>query len=546
MNTTAGMSLRNRLIAWLLLVALLICCLSGLALYNQRNSLLQDRQDKTRNLVESAMGIISSYEALEASGKLSEAQAKQMAAAALMASHYDGKEYFFGYDQNWNYVIHGAKAAMLGKNVQGLKTPTGVDLGQLFIDTVTKGNGQGFAAYVWDKPGFDQPQPKISYLMTSQRWHWIIGTGIYLDDVQAAFMKQLWLTLAEVAAILALLLIAGLLLMRSVLGQLGADPGETMQVVRRIADGHLDTQVNVAAGDTSSVMAAVQQMQQHLKSLVREIADEAVRLSGMSSDVARRSDAVVRGSDQQSEAAAAMAASIEQLTVSINHISSHAHDARNLSQESGRLSREGGEVISSAVNEMHRINESVDQAAETIADLASKTQTISSIMQVIKDIADQTNLLALNAAIEAARAGEMGRGFAVVADEVRKLSERTGQATQEIAGMIQEIQSSSDQSRACMEEAVGRVKNGLQLAVQGGEAISHIRDSATSVVDVVNEISHALKEQGSASTEIAQQVELIARSASGNAEEAAGTSKEVQAMHALADDLRQLVSKFHV
>jgi hypothetical protein len=93
------------------------------------------------------------------------------------------------------------------------------------------------------------------------------------------------------------------------------------------------------------------------------------------------------------------------------------------------LSREGGEVISSS-HEMHRINESVDQAAETIADLASKTQTISSIMQVIKDIADQTNLAGPQCGIEAARAGEMGRGFAVVADEVRKLSERTGQATQ--------------------------------------------------------------------------------------------------------------------
>ncbi|RQO71587.1 chemotaxis protein [Aquitalea sp. FJL05] len=546
MKTNTGMSLRARLIAWLLLVALLICALSGLALYNQRNAMLQDRQDKTRNLTESALGVISSYEALEASGKLSEAQAKQMAATTLMASHYDKKEYFFGYDQNWNYVIHGAKAAMLGKNVQGLKTPTGVDLGQLFIDTVSKGNGQGFAEYVWDKPGFDQPQPKISYLMTSARWHWVIGTGIYLDDVRAAFMQQLWLTLLEVGVILLLLLIAGVFLMRSILGQLGADPGDTMRVVRRIADGHLDTVVPLQAGDKSSVMAAVADMQQHLKQLVREIADEAGRLSQMSSDVARRSDAVVSGSDQQSEAAAAMAASIEQLTVSINHISSHAQDARNLSQESGRLSREGGEVISSAVSEMHRINESVDQAAVTIADLASKTQTISSIMQVIKDIADQTNLLALNAAIEAARAGEMGRGFAVVADEVRKLSERTGQATQEIAGMIQEIQTSSDQSRACMEEAVGRVKTGLQLAVQGGEAISHIRDSATGVVDVVNEISHALKEQGSASTEIAQQVELIARSASSNAAESAGTSQEVQAMHTLADDLRQLVSRFHV
>ncbi len=546
METNSGMSLRARLIAWLLLVALLICALSGLALFNQRNAMLHDRQDKTRNLTESALGIISSYEALEASGKLSEAQAKQMAAAALMASHYDKKEYFFGYDQNWNYVIHGAKAAMLGKNVQGMKTPTGVDLGQLFQDTVNKGNGQGFAEYVWDKPGFDQPQPKISYLMTSARWHWVIGTGIYLDDVHAAFMQQLWLTLLEVAAILLLLLIAGIFLMRSILGQLGADPGDTMRVVRRIADGHLDTTVPLQAGDQRSVMAAVADMQQHLKQLVREIADEAGRLSQMSSDVARRSDAVVSGSDRQSEAAAAMAASIEQLTVSINHIASHAQDARNLSQESGRLSQEGGEVISSAVSEMHRINESVDQAAVTIADLASKTQTISSIMQVIKDIADQTNLLALNAAIEAARAGEMGRGFAVVADEVRKLSERTGQATQEIAGMIQEIQTSSDQSRACMEEAVGRVKTGLQLAVQGGEAISHIRDSATGVVNVVNEISHALKEQGSASNEIAQQVELIARSASSNAAESAGTSQEVQAMHSLASDLRQLVSRFHV
>ncbi len=546
METNSGISLRARLIAWLLLVALLICALSGLALFNQRNAMLHDRQDKTRNLTESALGVISSYEALEASGKLSEAQAKQMAAAALMASHYDKKEYFFGYDQNWNYVIHGAKAAMLGKNVQGMKTPTGVDLGQLFQETVSKGNGQGFAEYVWDKPGFDQPQPKISYLMTSARWHWVIGTGIYLDDVHAAFMQQLWLTLLEVAAILLLLLIAGVFLMRSILGQLGADPGDTMRVVRRIADGHLDTVVPLQAGDKSSVMAAVADMQQHLKQLVREIADEAGRLSQMSSDVARRSDAVVSGSDRQSEAAAAMAASIEQLTVSINHISSHAQDARNLSQESGRLSKEGGEVISSAVSEMHRINESVDQAAVTIADLASKTQTISSIMQVIKDIADQTNLLALNAAIEAARAGEMGRGFAVVADEVRKLSERTGQATQEIAGMIQEIQTSSDQSRACMEEAVGRVKTGLKLAVQGGEAISHIRDSATGVVDVVNEISHALKEQGSASNEIAQHVEQIARSASSNAAESAGTSQEVQAMHSLASDLRQLVSRFHV
>ncbi|WP_280954818.1 methyl-accepting chemotaxis protein [Paludibacterium denitrificans] len=151
-------------------------------------------------------------------------------------------------------------------------------------------------------------------------------------------------------------------------------------------------------------MAAVATMQQQLKQLVRQIIDDANKLSEMSGQITQRSALVEDGSQQQSTAATAMAASVEQLTVSINQIADHAHDAHQLSKQSGELSHEGGEVISQAVTEMRRINESVDQAAVTIAELATKTQTISSIMQVIKDIADQTNLLALNAAIEAARA----------------------------------------------------------------------------------------------------------------------------------------------
>ncbi|XLM20543.1 methyl-accepting chemotaxis protein, partial [Chromobacterium piscinae] len=184
----------------------------------------------------------------------------------------------------------------------------------------------------------------------------------------------------------------------------------------------------------------------------------ANQLSLVSSKVTSEAEAVGRGSEQQSSAATAMAASIEQLTVSVNHISDRSQDARDLAKESGTLSKSGGAVIAEAVSEMRRINDAVDQTSGIITSLADKTQTISSIMQVIKDIADQTNLLALNAAIEAARAGEMGRGFAVVADEVRKLSERTAQATQEIASMIQDVQQGAEHSRHSMEEAVGRVK----------------------------------------------------------------------------------------
>ena len=150
----------------------------------------------------------------------------------------------------------------------------------------------------------------------------------------------------------------------------------------------------------------------------------------------------------------------------------------------------------------------------------------------------------MNAAIEAARAGEQGRGFAVVADEVRKLSERTAQATEEIAGMIAEIQQSSTQSHGSMEEAVRRAKNGLELAEQGGAAVGEISHSASGVLGVVNDISHALKEQGTASQDIAQYVEQIAMSSSKNAQAASTASAALVDMRQLAGNLRGLVSRF--
>ncbi|MBI3146020.1 MAG: cache domain-containing protein [Pseudogulbenkiania sp.] len=539
-----GWSMRARLLGLLAMLAVLVCVQGGLGLLSERDTLLQDRQDKIRNLVESVAAVVADYEHKAASGVMSEAQAKALAAAAINSIRYDGKEYFFAFDRNLVYVGHGVKPALIGKNLHGIKTPEGVDLGALFDKILAEGQGKGFVSYVWDKPGFDRPQSKVSYLMVTPGWHWVIGTGLYLDDVDVAFQRALLALALRVGIVLALLLGVGYLLVRSVLRQLGGEPAATAAIVRRIADGQLDVAITLAPGDRDSLLAAVADMQSQLRQLVQRIAEGANTMSGMSSQIAGSAEAVAQSSGQQSGAATSMASSVQQMTVSINHIAEHAQDARQLSQASGALSREGGEVIARAVGEMQRINESVDQAASSIGELALKTQTISSIMQVIKDIADQTNLLALNAAIEAARAGESGRGFAVVADEVRKLSERTAQATQEIAGMIEEIRLTSDASHNTMAEAVQRVKNGLQLAEQGGEAIARIRDSAQQVVQVVNDISHSLKEQGDASQGITRHVDDIAQSAAVNADASLAASRAIEDLHGLADTLRSQVARF--
>ncbi|WP_174873626.1 methyl-accepting chemotaxis protein [Vogesella oryzae] len=546
MKQSNGWTLKRRLQLQVLLVAVILCVLGALSLQHERKVMLEDREVKVRNLVEIALSVIKSYEERAANGQLNEAEAKKQAAAILNSARYDGTEYFFAFDPAWNWVVHGAKPAMVGNNLETVKDPTGEPLKPLFQAALTTGGGKGVARYVWDKPGFSSPQPKMSYLATSAKWGWVVGTGIYLDDVQAAFLDEALLLAVEVLAAIAVVIAVGMWVRRSVMRQLGAEPAVTRDVVHRIADGDLHVPIPLVAGDSESLLAAVDDMQQHLRELVGGIANSSRTLSGMAGEISGSAGAVASSSEEQSHAATSMAASIEQMTASIKQIATLADHAREVSADSGQLSNQGGEVIASAVVEMQRINEAVDHAALTIGDLVSKTQMISSIMQVIKDIADQTNLLALNAAIEAARAGEAGRGFAVVADEVRKLSERTAGATQEIAGMIRDIQDGSEESRSNMEEAVSRVKSGLALAEQGGEAIRHIRDSANGVVGVVNEISQALAEQGNASEEITRNVENIALAAANNAEASGKASSAIGELNGLTERLRGMVSRFQV
>jgi methyl-accepting chemotaxis protein len=528
------------------MAGVVICALGVVSVYTQRNVMMQDRQDKIRNQVESAVSMVTRFEQLAASGKLPETQARMLAQTALSAIRYEGQQYIFAFDSQMHYVVQGVKPRLLGTDAHAAHDGDGKDLGDLFDQTLSAGNGQGFTSYVWDKPGFSSPQPKISYLSTTPGWHWVIGTGIYLDDVNSAFYAQLRILVLEVALALALLMTLGTVVTRRILAQLGGEPHATSEVVKRIAAGQLCERIDLQAGDSQSLLAAVADMQEQLRRLVHEIVNSANHLGQMSAKVTSNAAEVASGSQQQSQSASAMSRSVEKLTSSINTIADHAEAARRLSQVSGDLSQEGSEVISRAMGEMERISQSVGQTESTIQDLAHKTQNISAIMQVIKEVADQTNLLALNAAIEAARAGPAGRGFAVVADEVRKLSERTAGATQEIAVMVQEIQQSSLASSSNMTQAVTLVKSGLALAQQGGDAVARIRASADEVVRAVNDISAALKAQGLASQDIALHVESIAQNSQANASASSTTSSAVAEIYTCADQLRELVSRFQV
>lgn len=320
-----------------------------------------------------------------------------------------------------------------------------------------------------------------------------------------------------------------------------------VQTANAVANGDLSQRIESQGNDEVGVLLrSLASMRERLVEIIANIQNSAADVTSSAEQIASSAQQLSVASHEQSNASSAMAAAVEELTVSISHVSNNAKDAHGLSQTSGELSEQGGAVILSTVNEIREIAETVRLASERMSQLGSHTQQISSIVDVIKDIAEQTNLLALNAAIEAARAGEQGRGFAVVADEVRKLAERTSESTREITSMISQILTGSQDTLAVMQQSVSKVERGVDTANQAGEAIAQIHGSAEKVVDVVTDISTALREQSTVSNQVANNVERIAQMSEENDRAVEEASQAALRLKGLAESLKLSVAFFRV
>ncbi|MCX7208464.1 MAG: methyl-accepting chemotaxis protein [Proteobacteria bacterium] len=505
--------------------------------------MLSGRKDKVRNLAESAQTVVAHFEQLSRDGKMDQPTAQAAALQALRAIRYDKKEYFWVNDESPKMLMHPMKPELEGKDLSALKDPNGK---ALFLEMVkvVKSEGAGFVGYQWSKPSSTEPVDKISYVQGFAPWGWVIGTGIYIDDVNEKFRRVLYVLLPLGILMMALVTFTLILLGRSLFKLLGCEPQEAVALARSVASGHLDQNVACKADDKDSLMASLRDMQQTLRAMIGEVISGAGQMSTAASSLSERSAEVARRSNEQSESASSMAASVEEMSVSIDHVTANTNDARGLAESAREMSGRGAVVIHRATSEVHKIAELVKGSAVRIEELGRQSDKITSIVGTIKDIADQTNLLALNAAIEAARAGEQGRGFAVVADEVRKLAERTSQSTVEIAAMVGQIQSGTREAIVQMESGVQQANASVLLANEAGTAIEDIRIGAEQVRSVVDSISSAIREQSMATTEIAKAVEQIAQSAEVEAREIQLSARSAQDLQNLSAHLHQSVQRF--
>ncbi len=518
--------------------------LTGFWLNSQRSGLLSERAAKTKNLVEVPYSLIAEQHRLEVEGKVSRQEAQKRAIEAIRTMRYDGTNYFWINDMHPTMVMHPTKPELDGKDLSDFKDPSGRTI---FVEMATaartpKGD---FVLYQWTKPGSDKPVPKLSFVKGFEPWGWVIGTGIYVEDVDAAWRKS-----AKVAGLFGLSCLAVLLIVsKKVASSIFVRFQEMIERIKDVAqgEGDLTKRVEITSNDEVAELAKwFNTFMDKLQEILCQVSDNAQSLATASEEISASSRDQAKGAESQKDQTTQVAAAMQEMAATVHEVSENSNKAAAASQKAAEMAREGGKVVEETLSRMHTIANSVGDTARKVQELGKRSDEIGRISGVIEDIADQTNLLALNAAIEAARAGEQGRGFAVVADEVRKLAERTANATKEIAQMIGNIQVETKSAVAAMQAGSQEVKAGVESTRRAGDSLQGIIKMSEQVGDMVTQIATAATQQSATTEQINNNIEEIARIASSTESGVRQTAGALEDLSGLAVNLRRLVGQFRL
>ncbi len=544
MNTLRRLSISRRL--WLiLLVAMAMLLALGLLMLKQiHEDLYQGKVQKTQHVVQTASGILNHYHGLETAGTLSREAAQQQALAVVRQLRYDHDDYFWINDLRPYMVMHPTNPKLDGKDLSAIKDPDGFALFNEMA-TLAKTKGAGMVDYRWPKPGSDAPVQKTSYVQLFEPWGWVIGSGVYIDDMQAEFWGQVWRACWVGLGIALIMAALVTLIARSIVRPLQ----EAVQAMANIASGEsdltrsLDThgqdELTSMAQHFNGFVAKLRNVVGHLQSTATALDQSSTQMGHDASEAQQRCQQQALQMDQVATAINEVSYAVQDVAKNAEHAASEMRDAQDQAQQ-------GQHNIDSSLQQIDDLSGTISQAVEVIRTLASQTTDISTVLEVIRSIAEQTNLLALNAAIEAARAGEQGRGFAVVADEVRLLAQRTQKSTADIQAMIEGLQKHSEAAVNVIASSSRASQLTIEQATQAGQSLSSIGQALTNLNGLNASIASATLQQSHVVEDINQNVTQAAGLSQSTAQAAEQSSVASLHLKELSVQLNQLLRQFKV
>jgi methyl-accepting chemotaxis protein len=513
------LSLNAKLWSALAVMWLGFALLGGWAALESRWSMLDERKAAVKQVVESGYGLVADYAARVERHELSLEDAKKQAMARLSVMRFSGNGYLLLTDSHPTVLMHPVLADLRNKDVSDYKDVRGK---MLFVDMVriAQEKGEGYVEYMGRLPNKPPGSevPKVTFVKQFKPWDWYLESGIYLNDINAAFYMQLLKYLLTVVLIGSVISIAMVTIIRSVRRSLGGEPEYAGAIAEMIADGDLTQAVEVRGGDEHSMVFSMGRMQRTLASTIARIRGGTEAITVAAQEIAAANDDLSGRTEQQAASLEQTASSMEELTATVKQNADNARQASQMAGSASEIASDGGTVVRQVVDTMHNIS--------------SSSKKIVDIISVIEGIAFQTNILALNAAVEAARAGEEGRGFAVVASEVRSLARRSGDAAKEIKQLI--------------EHSVQQVQDGESLVERAGTTMESVVQAVRRVTDIIGEISAASEEQSSGIEQVNRAIVHMDEAVQQNAamvEQAAAAAKSLEEQ---ANELRAAVNVFHV
>jgi methyl-accepting chemotaxis protein len=471
------------------------------------NSIIEERTAvKLEELVDIALSEIQNQQALVANGVKTEDEAKADALAAIGNYRYSGSEYYWVNDETGMMLNHPIKPELNDTNILEIQDPDGKYIFQEMI-SVANANGGGVVEYQWPKPGFDVPQPKMSYVGKEQNWGWIVGTGIYIDDLKA-IEQEINITTLIISIVI---IIFSLIIVTLIVMPINKTLINIIENTERYKNYDFTTDIDVNSKDELGAIAeSFNKVSVGLKDLLRNMIETSKELTGDSIEI---SDSMLLLQDKTGntlQSTSDISAVIEETSAATQQVAEtiiEAKDAITIVAEKATegamrvsdVSRRADELrISSqkSSDEAKQIYSDVKTRLEGAIDNAKKVDRINALLEDILSITSQTNLLALNASIEAARAGDAGRGFAVVANEVGNLADQSAQMVEDIKQTVEFIQHAVSALIKDSTEILGfvesKVLNDYEKLIDIGEQYSADATEFNSIMMELSAISQEL------------------------------------------------------